>query len=246
MMIPISKSTMSNHRFVAGLLLMLILTTNDAFSKNIIGIAPQTTQNEVSKVLPKTTINLLSKDFLDKEKFTPENKKNNIEIQTFESFSQFFINDSKKIYIEDGVKFLSNKESFINLGVDLNQTALLIKNIGELYDSILKNEINDLTKENKMVIIKIQLSSDYKKNNNCNTSCTSTKISFYSSDKFGTDITIFSKKVRELSPININNAKSEAIAEFQIYLNTKPKNFVTKQQYIKQPSILLSPFINMG
>lgn len=289
MIIPIPKSTMLNHNYIAGLLLFFILTTGDVFAESTITSNTSNNANSVhsyknsnsmsngsvnhtpnktlvnkASVSSKTldSINSLHKEISpapgqnipilipqDKNASGIKNRvqENKAKGQKTEhlSFAPFFDGRLYKAYIPDGVKFLSSKESFIKLGVDLNQTALFIRQVGEQFDAVFKDEILDQTQENKLIVIKVRISSDFK-NKNCDINCVLVKKSFHSQDKFGDEIITFSKKVRELNNINISHPESSEIAEFQIYLNTKPKNFIVKTPFNKLPTSEMSPFANIG
>lgn len=245
MMIAIPKSTMSNNKFIAGLFFMLIMSTSDVFADtSLINISFQP-NNHSEEIIKHNYLNSIpSVNFLQKKiNFIEEVNK---EDTSFYSLSQFFDNNQSKPYISDGVKFISSKSAFIDLGVDLNETALFIKHVGQIYDSILSKEINDMTKENKMIIVKVQISSKNSRESSCSINCSNNKISFHSTDKFGTQITEFSKLVRNFPFIKITNPQSSSVAEFHIYLNTKPKNFIVRENSIKRPLIKISPFYNMG
>lgn len=242
MMIALSKSTMSNHKYMAGLFLLLILSTADAFAIDKVFKANEDiTYQHVSY---NTHINEDDKKSLKilSPQLSIDNKNKSEELDSFYPLIEFFDRKPPKPYISDGVKFLSPKQSFIDLGVNLNQMALFIKQVGELYESVFYEEINDLSLQNKMMIIKVKISANKKDCEQCN----QVKVSFHSSDSFGAEVKTFSKGVREISPIEIKNINSNQIAEFQIYLNTKPKNFRVQEKILKKPLIHVSPFSDRG
>lgn len=199
-------------------------------------------QKELSPPPGQTIPILIPKDISTSENIT-ENIPHGVE---YVSFMPFFDGRIYKNYIPDGVKFISNKNSFIKLGVDISNTAQFVRQVGEQFDTIFKDEISDQTKENKLIVLQVKIFSDLENNENCDTECSNMKISFHSNDKFGSNIIKFSKVVRNLDKIKITNPQSEEIVDFQIYLNTKPENFVLKMPFTKKPSRQSSPFQNIG
>ena len=243
MMIALSKSTMSNHKYMAGLFLLLLLSTADAFAIDKVFKANE----DISYQHVTYNTHVINEEKRQSLQILPnqlsiDNKKNIDEFDSFYPLVEFFDKKPSKPYISDGVKFLSNKQSFIDLGVNLNQMALFIKQVGELYESVFYDEINDLSLPNKMMIIKVKISGNKKDCDKCN----QVKVSFHSSDSFGPEIKTFSKSVREINPIEIQNINSNQIAEFQIYLNTKPKDFRVQEKILKKPLIHVSPFSDRG
>lgn len=151
----------------------------------------------------------------------------------------------EKKYIKDGVRYISNKEAFINLGVDLFQLSTFIKQVGVLFDTQFNSEINDPYSENKNLIVNVKVYSS----NKCSQAveeCYQLKITFHSFDKFGSEIKDFSKEVKNLPKIGFSNVKSKDVAEFQIFLNTKPENFYPLIKKDKRPLLEVSPFDVIG
>lgn len=148
-------------------------------------------------------------------------------------------------YIKDGVRYISNKDAFINLGVDLFQLSTFIKQVGVLFDTHFNSEINDPYSENKNLIVNVKVYSS----NTCSQAleeCYQLKITFHSFDKFGSEIKDFSKEVKNLPKIGFSNVKSKDVAEFQIFLNTKPENFYPLIKKDKRPLLEVSPFDVIG
>lgn len=167
--------------------------------------------------------------------------------------NQYFIKElipegsfkKERKYVKDGIRYVSDKETFINLGVDLFQLSTFIKQVGVLFDTHFNDEINDNFSANKHMMVKVQISSSQ----NCDTSvedCYQLKVSFHSFDQFGKELTHFTKNVRSLPKIGFSNIKSKSVAEFQIFLNTKPENFIPMKKETKREYLKVSPFDVIG
>lgn len=153
-------------------------------------------------------------------------------------------------YIKDGVKFISSKEQFVNMGVDLVQLSVFVKQIGILFDSNFEENISNLYEANKNIVIKIKIQSNlpisYPEKNKCKTDCHQMKISFHSYDDLGKNLSHFTKQVRSLPKIGISNTLKSDTVEFNIYLNTKPKGFIPKQPPTKYKPLEIQPFDSLA
>lgn len=148
-------------------------------------------------------------------------------------------------YIKDGVKYISNKQVFIDMGVDLFQLSTFIKQVGVLFDTHFHDEISDTTSPNKHMMIKVFISSR-NQDPKCAENCYKLKISFHSHDNFGISLVDFTKEVRALPKIGFTNTGSSDVAEFHIFLNTKPENFTPIAPTRKLPFLQVSPFDVIG
>lgn len=150
-----------------------------------------------------------------------------------------------KKYINNGIRFISNKQVFSSMNVNLEDLSRYINNTNSLFKSYFKKEIENENSLNKFLIIKVGIT-----HNNCLKPCFVTHTSFYSYDKFGQNLSEFSRALKLQEPIKfqINDSKNikqnKQLAEFYIFLNTKEDGYYPLIK--KNNNIETSIFDNIG
>lgn len=130
--------------------------------------------------------------------------------------------------IPDHIRLLTPNREYAELGVDAQDMARYIRQVGEAFESVFESDMRNESKKNAVVAVLVDISGIENPKEVCTQDYTKCVLLQVAIDSAGiiekSKLQEFNKRVMEIKEIKISQNNKENHAAFLVYMNTKPES----------------------